>query len=359
MLLEKKKMKVRRYVTFFILLGVLLAACAPELPGASPQSGSPQPGSTEKTLYVGPQLVDCEGVAPQKCLQVKDSPDGEYRLFYGQIEGFEFEEGKEFVLTVNEEIIENPPADGSNLQYRLVDVVSSVPSSTPSSGSGSVSPGGNTSGSVPPGELQGLLWNLVSYLNNAGTMAPVVQGSHVTAKFENGSLSGNSGCNNYFASYQVNGNALQISGAGGTEMFCSEPAGVMDQEAAYLKTLSLAASYRISGGQLQIADASGTPILVYSGMQPSSLTSVVWKMTMVNNGKDAVVSALEGVDVTAIFGDDGSLGGSAGCNSYSAAHWLDGHADHWQVVSTLMACPTSRLWSRKLLPQSRLNRCAV
>jgi heat shock protein HslJ len=177
-------------------------------------------------------------------------------------------------------------------------------------------------------------------VNSAGALAPVVSGSQVTAVFENGQLSGNSGCNNYFASYQVNGDALQISNAGGTEMYCNEPEGVMDQEAAYLKTLSLAASYQISGGQLQIADASGKLILTYSGMQPASLTGVVWKMTSYNNGTDAVVSALPDVDVTAIFGEDSNLGGSAGCNGYSAAYKLDGQSlTISQAASTLMACP--------------------
>jgi len=99
----EKKMKINPYISLLVLLGVLLAACAPQV--GAPQSGSPQAeapqtqapqtGGMEQTLYVGPQLVDCEGVAPQKCLQVKDSPDGEYRLFYDQIDGFEVEEGKE------------------------------------------------------------------------------------------------------------------------------------------------------------------------------------------------------------------------------------------------------------------------
>jgi len=341
-------MKFKLYLTFFVLLGVVLAACAPQLPGGnplpgSPQPVSPQPGSTEKTLYVGPQLVDCAEAADQKCLEVKDSPNSEYRPFAGQIEGFNFQEGKEYVLTVSEAANETPLPEGSNVQYRLVEVVSSAPSSAPPSDSGSISSGGDTSGPIPSspvsGELQGQLWNLVSYLNSAGAITSVVLDSHITAEFKDGRLSGNSGCNNYFASYQVNGNAIQISGAGGTEMFCNEPEGVMDQETAYLKALALAASYQISGGQLQIADASGKLILIYSGMQPASLAGDVWKMTHYNNSTGGVVSTLQGVDVTAIFGDDGNLGGSAGCNSYSATYQQDGESlTIGQATSTLMAC---------------------
>ena len=336
-------MIVKRYSTIFVLLGVLLAACAPQLPGGSPLSGSPQPDSTEKTLYVGPQLADCVGVAPQKCLQVKDSPDGEYRLLYDQIEGFEFEEGKEYVLTVSELPVENPPADSSAIQYRLVDVVSSAPSSAPPPDSGPISSGGEPSIPIPsgplPGELQGQLWNLVSYLNSTGAMAPVILGSHVTAEFKDGQLSGNSGCNSYFASYQVNGKAIQIGGVGGTEMYCNDPDGLMDQEAAYLKTLSLAASYQISGGLLQIVDASGKQILVFSGKQPTSLTGIVWKMISYNNGTGGVVSALPGIEVTATFGEDGSLTGSAGCNRYTSSYQQDGeYLTIGPIASTFMMC---------------------
>jgi heat shock protein HslJ len=184
------------------------------------------------------------------------------------------------------------------------------------------------------------VWNLESSLDSAGALSPVVPGSQVTAEFRDGQLNGNAGCNNYFASYQTTDNAIQISGAGSTEMFCTAPEGVMDQEAAYLKTLSLAATYDITGGQLKIADASGKPILVYRAASPAVLTGVTWQMTMVNNGQDAVVSALAGSEVTALFGEDGSLTGSAGCNRYTASYQLDGDSlTVGPAASTMMMCP--------------------
>ena len=75
------------------------------------------------TMYIGPELVDCVGVGPQKCMQVKTDPDGEYEFFYSQIEGFEYEEGYEYELLVQVDPVENPPADASSLQYTLIEVV--------------------------------------------------------------------------------------------------------------------------------------------------------------------------------------------------------------------------------------------
>jgi len=43
-----------------------------------------------------------------------------------------------------------------------------------------------------------------------------------------------------------------------------------------------------------------------------------------NNGKQAVTSVLVGSDLTADFGSDGKLAGSAGCNNYSGGYEIDG-----------------------------------
>lgn len=73
---------------------------------------------------IASQTADCTGVAPQKCLLVKmgDTPDWEF--FYNNIEGFDYEEGYEYVLDVKEEKVENVPADASSLKYTLVKEIS-------------------------------------------------------------------------------------------------------------------------------------------------------------------------------------------------------------------------------------------
>ena len=77
----------------------------------------------EITLFVGPERVPCEGEGPQECYLVKETPEGEWELFYDQIEGFEWEPGYFYELRVNVYQVENPPAGGSSLRYELVEVV--------------------------------------------------------------------------------------------------------------------------------------------------------------------------------------------------------------------------------------------
>lgn len=96
----------------FMLAGATLTACEAE------------PDTTnQKTIYVGPNLVDCVGAVPQQCLLIKENPDDEWSLFYDQIEGFDFEEGYEYELIVEVQVIDEPPQDGSMLRTSLVEIV--------------------------------------------------------------------------------------------------------------------------------------------------------------------------------------------------------------------------------------------
>jgi heat shock protein HslJ len=78
---------------------------------------------TEKIIYVNGRTVPCTGVAPQQCWQVKESMSNDWTLYYEQIKGFDYEQGYVYKLRVREEIIPNPPADGSSREWVLVDVL--------------------------------------------------------------------------------------------------------------------------------------------------------------------------------------------------------------------------------------------
>lgn len=98
------------------LIGVgLLAGC------------SSQTSSDVVRMWIEPELVECVGVAPMECMQVAYEEGGETELFYDTIEGFTFTEGTASVIDVTVDPVENPPADGSRLDYTLVEIVSQTP----------------------------------------------------------------------------------------------------------------------------------------------------------------------------------------------------------------------------------------
>ncbi|MFQ5812502.1 MAG: META domain-containing protein [Anaerolineae bacterium] len=173
-------------------------------------------------------------------------------------------------------------------------------------------------------DLDGTLWKLDSYLNSQGESVDVLPGTEITIEFKDGQISGSAGCNTYFGSYEVEGDSLTIGPIGVTEMFCAAPENVMEQESAYLAALQSAVSYQATDDQLQMANADGEIVLTFSVLEPTPLTGTTWRLTGYNNGQGGFVSLLIGTEITALFGDDGSLTGSAGCNNYKASYEVDG-----------------------------------
>ncbi len=88
--------------------------------------------------------------------------------------------------------------------------------------------------------------------------------TRITLEFNNGVIEGQSGCNYYGATYEAKQGHLKLTRLGVSDMACPEPAGVMEQEAAYTRLLLRAANYRVSGDRLEIQDKRGKTLLVFS-----------------------------------------------------------------------------------------------
>jgi heat shock protein HslJ len=293
-------------LTLLALASVVVAACGPV------------GGSAEKTIYVGPRQVDCVGVAPQKCLLVKENLDDEWTMYYDQIEGFDYEPGYEYELRITEEEIENPPADASSIRWTLVEVVSKTRS------------------------LEGTVWVLESYLDSEGVLVRPLPDSQVTAIFQEGQIGGNASCNSYFGSYEADADGnLSIGTLGMTEMFCQIDE-LMAQEGDYLAALSSAASYLIAEDNLQIEDADGKEILVFSALKPAPLVGTLWGFAGFIEANGTARSALAGTEITATFDEAGTLAGSSGCNNYSTTYEASGDqmTISGPIASTMMMCPT-------------------
>jgi heat shock protein HslJ len=89
--------------------------------------------------------------------------------------------------------------------------------------------------------LDDVTWTLESFDNIAGPQ-PVIENSNITLSFdmENGQLQGIGGCNNYSANFVLDSenHDITISNVTRTEMACSEPESIMQQEQNYFATLS-------------------------------------------------------------------------------------------------------------------------
>jgi heat shock protein HslJ len=183
------------------------------------------------------------------------------------------------------------------------------------------------------GSLTGQVWGLAE-LNGK----QLVPGTVITAVFSSdGKVAGSSGCNQYSGNYTVSGSSITFSGyMVATMMACPQP--VMDQETAYLKVLGGAKSYQVSGDQMTLKDTSNTVVATFK-VESQSLSGTSWQATSYNNGKQAVVSVMNGTTLTAVFGSDGSLSGNSGCNTFNGTYKATGsQIAIGPLAATRMAC---------------------
>lgn len=110
----------------------------------------------------------------------------------------------------------------------------------------------------PQASLTGVVWLATTINNGQQAVVSLLEGTRITAIFdEKGTLSGSAGCNNYRASYTLDGDTIALTPLVSTRKFCSEPEGVMEQEANYLQALETVATWSIRGNVLELRDASG------------------------------------------------------------------------------------------------------
>ena len=186
---------------------------------------------------------------------------------------------------------------------------------------------GCTAGTSTPGAvigLTGVSWSLDSYCDENSTLVGVLQGTEITARFDDGKVTGLAGCNQYGGDYQQNGTALSFSTLAQTLKYCEEPRGIMEQEARFMEVLGSTAGYRIENDRLLLTDAAGATVLVFTKEKPASIVGTSWTLAGLAGEDGGLVPVVPGTTVTAVFGADGRIGGSAGCNRYGANYAVHG-----------------------------------
>ncbi len=183
---------------------------------------------------------------------------------------------------------------------------------------------------VPP--LDGTNWVLDDLPGHA--LLPKVT---VTAQFAAGRIAGSDGCNRYAGAYVAHGHDLAIPASlAGTQMACAPE--VMEQARAYTTALAAAKAWQIVDGKLELRGDGGRVLARFS-TQSRDLSGTSWRVTGINNGRQAVVSVLKDTQVTLQFDREGRVAGSAGCNRYTAGYTVEGTSLRiGQAAVTRMAC---------------------
>jgi heat shock protein HslJ len=175
--------------------------------------------------------------------------------------------------------------------------------------------------------LAGVPWQVTSGIHTPGweAVAP-------TMSFAHGRLSGFNGCNRYTTSYTLDGDQLTIKPPAATTMACAEPGSAVEPE--FMGKLAEARQIKLDGETLILLDAGGRTLL---RLRPATLHGSWEAISFLT--ATAVSSTILGTTITATFAPDGTLSGSAGCNSYHATYKADhGKLTIGEPTSTHKAC---------------------
>ena len=170
--------------------------------------------------------------------------------------------------------------------------------------------------------LDGTPWRLADHIGPAGYLVAVPDDVRATAVFADGVVSGGTGCNRYHGGYQAADDRVSVSSLAMTMMACGPAETAVER--AFTTALEAAATYAIDGDTLELSGADGRVSLRFRAAQPPNLIGTHWLATMINNGRGGVVSLMDGTEVDAIFGADGQVAGSGGCNRYSGPYTRGG-----------------------------------
>jgi heat shock protein HslJ len=189
-----------------------------------------------------------------------------------------------------------------------------------------------------PAELVGSAWQLDSV---DGKHAD----GHYTLVFDSATrLSGRTACRDYRADYQADSDSFGLGFMEMVGLDCLRPRVVLPAEGDYTTRLGWVNRYRLDGDKLELLTTRGESLVfVPLASDAQAGQDVVWYLVGFLQGSEAL-PLLPGTEITlnagrGVLDASGSLGGSAGCNTYQAPYtFRDSQFVIGAVVTTRMAC---------------------
>ncbi len=198
------------------------------------------------------------------------------------------------------------------------------------------SPG--VSASLPPAAQPSTLvgsWQWQATQPASGSPLVATDPTRYTITFQaDGSLQVRADCNQVLGTYTVSGNSLMVHLGPSTLAACPPDS----QADVFTAGLNQVASYALGGATLSLSLADGSQML-FSPLPTPELAGPTWRLTAYNNGRGGVQSILADTQPTALFGADGQLSGSGGCNTFSGPYQSTASSlSIGPLASTFKAC---------------------
>lgn len=197
------------------------------------------------TFWVNSFRATCDaGAGKMQCLLIdkSDSISGNWNYFYSSIENFNYEEGYTYQVKVKVDTLEanQTPADASNIQYTLTEVLSKT---------------------FDPKTRLNDIWALETILGKTVELNENQERPRLEVSLSDKRIAGFNGCNNVTGSIvELTEEAFRVESVTTTEKACL-PA--QPYEKAFLSALVLTTQYKIDGTTLTLIDKQGSPTATF------------------------------------------------------------------------------------------------
>lgn len=180
-------------------------------------------------------------------------------------------------------------------------------------------PGSGAAGEAGPSLPTGAIWRWVEL--RGSEPIEVSHPNRYTIEFgADAGYAFRADCNTGGGSYETHGAQLRL-GEGRTTLAACPPGSLGPR---FTRLLADVVGYSVHGEELWLELGGDVGPMVFQPQRELALAGTQWLVRAVNNGKQAVVSVVVGSTLTASFGKDGKLAGSAGCNRYTASYSVEG-----------------------------------
>ena len=190
-----------------------------------------------KKIFVAGHYGQCHSLNQSKCLLIRDSAKSEWINHFGNIEGFKYEEGNEYELIVEVHTTKNSADDTTSYHLALSKILVKKKIKL-----------------HDHYKLDDEPWFLTKL--NIDKKLKKVSEHHVFLVIhdDENMIVGNSGCNKFKASIEVNGQEVKVSKLDATKAICKGSLGNIEK--VFLEELQVATKYNVKGKQLLVYQGS-------------------------------------------------------------------------------------------------------
>lgn len=222
-----------KFILFFFISALALNTCRNESKEKMP----------ETILFINSEKVDCTGIGKMKCLQIQESDTltNGWKNFYGKIQGFDYEPGYIYKISVKKEELDpaTVPADASSIKYSLIEVIEKQKDKK---------------------LVLDKIWTVKSINGKLVEMPRIPDEDNdlvLSIDTVEMKILGYDGCNNFHGNFELLDNSITFQSIGSTKMMCSN----MELPSSYMTALENTKTFKLENDNLFFYDTHGNEIL--------------------------------------------------------------------------------------------------